>query len=206
ITMTKTASATSKASLRSESRAPKARSSSASRHRRSKTSTGPHDFDQRTTSRSASCSSRRQVLCERRARLVMIASSLPASSSSIVSGHATIPTNGHETVPTSGHENSPPLAISKACSEAAAKECGCDQAAQSDCGKEQAKGGSGSRTHRGVSAGTKLTHFRRNRIDPPPSERHHRFGQSREVASIQAGRRESEGDLHASRTRPVDSV
>src|SRR5690606_9175633 len=57
-----------------------------------------------------------------------------------------------------------------------------------------------------VSAGTKLTHFRRNRIDPPPSERHHRFGQGREVSSIHAGRRESEGDLHASRTRPVDSV
>src|SRR5690606_31511422 len=88
----------------------------------------------------------------------------------LVSGHATIPTNGHETVPTSGHENSPPLAISKACSEAAAKECGCDQAAQSDCGKEQAKGGSGSRTHRGA---TTFASARTQRIghQPPASPR-----------------------------------
>src|SRR5690606_17914677 len=87
-----------------------------------------------------------------------------------VSGHATIPTNGHETVPTSGHENSPPLAISKACSEAAAEECGCDQAAQSDCGKEQAKGGSGSRTHRGA---TTFASARTQRIghQPPASPR-----------------------------------
>src|SRR5690606_4096079 len=68
-----------------------------------------------------------------------------------VTGYDTSPTNGHETVTTSGYEDPPPLAISKGCSEAAAKECGCDQAAQSDCGKEQAKGGSGSRTHRGAT-------------------------------------------------------
>src|SRR5690606_12703232 len=95
---------------------------------------------------------------------------LERTEGALVSGHATIPTNGHETVPTSGHENSPPLAISKACSEAAAKECGCDQAAQSDCGKEQAKGGSGSRTHRGA---TTFASARTQRIghQPPASPR-----------------------------------